>query len=325
MVRVLSGIQPTGELQLGNYMGAVRYWAAEQYETDSLFCVVDLHALSIERTRDEVRDGTLRKAAELLACGLDPDVCTVFAQSLVPAHAELGWLMECTASFGELRRMTQFKEKSEGKENVRVGLFTYPCLMAADILLYDTDRVPVGDDQRQHLELTRDLAMRWNSRYGTTFVIPEATIPKAGARVMDLQDPTSKMSKTGAAPGRIDVFEDPAAITRKIQRAVTDTGGEVRYDPATKPGVSNLLELLAIATGETPEATAKQYTQYGPLKSATAEAIVEMLRQPRERFTKLVEDPGYIAGVLAAGAAKAAALAAPVLARARESIGLLPA
>jgi tryptophanyl-tRNA synthetase len=325
MARVFSGIQPTGDMQLGNYLGAVRHWATEQHENDSLFCVVDLHALSIERAVNEVRDSTLRKTAELLACGLDPDVCTLFAQSHVPAHAELAWLMECTASFGELRRMTQFKEKSGGKENVRVGLFTYPCLMAADILLYDTNRVPVGDDQRQHLELTRDLAMRWNSRYGETFVIPEASIPEEGARIMDLQDPTAKMSKTLPPAGRIDVFEDPAAITRKVQRAVTDTDGEVRYDPEKKPGVSNLLELLAIATDDTPKHVAAEFTQYGPLKAATAEAIIELLRPGRERFAALQNDPAYLSDVLGKGAVKATGLAAPILARARAAIGLLPA
>jgi tryptophanyl-tRNA synthetase len=267
---------------------------------------------------------TLRKATELLACGLDPDVCTLFVQSHVPAHTGLSWLMECTATFGELRRMTQFKDKSDGQEGVRVGLLTYPCLMAADILLYDTDRVPVGDDQRQHLELARDLALRWNSRYGDTFRVPEAAIPKIGARVMDLQAPTVKMSKSRGTPqGRINIFEDPATISRKIKRAVTDTGSEVRFDPAAKPGVSNLLELLAATTGSTPAELATRYAQYGPLKADTAAAVVELLAPVQERFRELESDPGHVTEVLAKGAAKAGAIGGPVLARARESIGLL--
>jgi tryptophanyl-tRNA synthetase len=322
MVRVFSGIQPTGDMQLGNYVGAVRYWAQDQHNADSLFCVVDLHALTVERSPDEVRNGTLRKAAELMACGLDPEICTLFVQSHVPAHAELAWLMECTASFGELRRMTQFKDKSGGQESVRAGLFVYPCLMAADILLYDTDRVPVGDDQRQHLELARDLAIRWNGRYGSTFVVPEAAIPRTGARVMDLQEPTAKMSKSNADQGTIGVFEDPAVITRKIMRAVTDTDGEVRFDPATKPGVSNLLDLLAIATGSTPQAVAEGYSQYGPLKADTAAAVVEMVRPLQERFRELQADSASVRDVLAKGASKASTLAEPVLARARTAVGL---
>jgi tryptophanyl-tRNA synthetase len=323
-MRVLSGIQPTGDMQLGNYVGAVRYWAEDQYRADSFFCVVNLHGLTVERTPEEMRAGTLRKGAELLACGLDPDVCTLFVQSHVSAHAELAWLMECTASMGELRRMTQFKDKGAGQDSVRAGLFTYPCLMAADILLYDTDRVPVGDDQRQHLELTRDLAIRWNGRYGQTFVVPEAAIPHAGARIMDLQMPRVKMSKSNPPAGTISVCEDAASIRRKIMRAVTDTDTEVRYDPADKPGVSNLLEMLAIATGSTPSAVAERYSQYGELKKDTAEAVLEMLRPVQERFAALAADEAYISEVFAKGAAKASAVAEPVLRRAQSAIGLLP-
>jgi len=324
MVRVFSGIQPTGDMQLGNYLGAVRFWAEDQHRADSFFCVVDLHALTQEQDPAGLRDATIRKATELLACGLDPEVCTLFVQSHVPAHSELSWLMECTASFGELRRMTQFKDKSEGQEGVRAGLFTYPCLMAADILLYDTDRVPVGDDQRQHLELARDLAIRWNHRYGATFTVPEAAIPKTGARVMDLQEPTAKMSKSRGTPqGRIDVFEDPGAIAKKIKRAVTDADTEVRYDPQAKPGVSNLLELLAVTTGAQPEELAARYTQYGPLKGDTADAVVEFLRPVQERFKELEADPGHVRDVLAVGQDKAAAVAAGVLVRAQAAIGLL--
>jgi len=324
MARVFSGIQPTGDMQLGNYLGAVRSWVEDQHVADCLFCIVDLHALTEEQGPAVVRARTLRKATELLACGLDPDVCTLFVQSHVASHTQLAWLMECTASFGELRRMTQFKDKSDGREGVRVGLFTYPCLMAADILLYDTDRVPVGDDQRQHLELARDLAVRWNSRYGDTFTVPEAVFPKTGARVMDLQDPTSKMSKSRGTPqGRIDVFEDPAAITRKVMRAVTDAGADVLYDPAAKPGVSNLLELLAVATGSTPTAVAGGYHQYGALKTDTAAAIVELLAPLRERVAELEGDPGFVHEVIAKGAATAATVAEAVLSRAQRAVGLL--
>ncbi|GAC1588627.1 MAG: tryptophan--tRNA ligase [Acidimicrobiales bacterium] len=324
MARVLSGIQPTGDMQLGNYLGAVRHWADDQHRADSFFCVVDLHALTQEHDPSVLGPATIRKATELLACGLDPDTCTLFIQSHVPAHSQLSWLMECTASFGELRRMTQFKDKSEGQEGVRVGLFTYPCLMAADILLYDTDRVPVGDDQRQHLELARDLAIRWNHRYGDTFHVPEAAIPTAGARVMDLQEPTAKMSKSRGTPqGRIDVFDEPGAIAKKIKRAVTDADGEVRYDPKAKPGVSNLLELLAVATGSTPAEAATRYDQYGPLKAATAEAVIELLRPVQERFRELDGDRAHVRRVLSDGAAKATEVAAAVLGRATAAVGLL--
>ena len=325
MDRVFSGIQPTGVLHLGNYLGAVRWWVADQHTSDARFCVVDLHALTAEHDPATLGDATLRKAQELLACGLDPDVCTLFVQSHVSEHSELCWLLQCIASVGELRRMTQFKDKSDGQEGVRAALLTYPCLMAADILLYDTNRVPVGDDQRQHLELARDLAIRWNHRYGDTFVVPDAAIPRVGARVMDLQEPRAKMSKSRGNPqGRVEVFEDPASITRKIRRAVTDTGSEVRYDPATKPGVSNLLELLAVTTDRTPEEVAEKYTQYGPLKSDTADAVVEFLRPLQARFRELEADPTGVRDVLAKGAEKALAVAGPVLARAQQAIGLLP-
>jgi len=324
-MRVFSGIQPTGDMQLGNYLGAVRHWVDYQHQADAIFCVVDLHALTNEQDPAALHAATVRKATELLAAGLDPDVCTLFVQSHVPAHTEMAWLMECTASFGELRRMTQFKEKSEGQEGARVGLFAYPCLMAADILLYDTDQVPVGDDQRQHLELTRDLALRWNARYGPTFVVPEASIPAMGARVMDLQEPTAKMSKSRGTPqGRIDALEEPASIRRKIKRAVTDTEGEVRYDRATKPGVSNLLELLAVLTGDPPEKVAGRYTQYGALKDDTAEAVIEYLRPFHARFEALAADPDHVSAVLRTGAAKASAIAEVVLGRARVAIGLVP-
>ena len=327
MTRVFSGIKPTGNVHLGNLLGALVHWVEDQHRADSIYCVVDLHALTVQQDPAQVRETTLRLAQALLAVGLDPSVCTLFVQSHVHEHAELAWLMECTASYGELSRMTQFKDKSgnAGQGFVSGGLFTYPALMAADILLYDTDLVPVGDDQRQHVELTRDVAERFNSRYGQTFVVPEATFPVAGARVMDLQDPTSKMSKSeDQAAGTILLLDDPKAIEKKIKRAVTDTESEVRYDIATKPGVSNLLSILGAATGRTPEEAAVGYTQYGPLKADTAAAVIERLAPIQARYAELGQDPAELSRTLAAGAAKATEVAAPTLARAKANIGLLP-
>jgi tryptophanyl-tRNA synthetase len=325
VTRVFSGIQPSGALHLGNLLGAVRNWVVDQHEADSLFCVVDLHALTTPKDPAELREATVTLAQLLMACGLDPDVCTLFVQSHVPAHAEGAWLMECTVSFGELRRMTQFKDKSDKAEFISAGLFTYPALMAADILLYETSRVPVGDDQRQHLEIARDIAIRFNSRYGDTFVVPEAAIPRAGARVMDLQQPTSKMSKSDAtSPGTIYVLDELGAIERKIKRAVTDTETEVRYDTAAKPGVSNLLSILAACTGREPDEVAGDYEQYGKLKADTAAAVVEFLRPIQARYRELAADPAETARLLAKGATKATELSAPVLQRAKAAIGLLP-
>ncbi len=327
MTRVLSGIQPTGEIHLGNYVGAIRQWALDQHEHDSFFCVVDLHALSADVDPETLRAKTIEVAAILMAGGLDPDVCTLFVQSHIHQHAELGWLLGCVASMGELRRMTQFKDKTaKGDEGAaRVGLFTYPVLQAADILLYDTDRVPVGADQRQHLELCRDIAQRFNQRYGETFVLPDAAIPKVGARVMDLQDPTMKMSKSRSSPhGKVLVVEPPETITKKIRRAVTDNETEVRYDPMNKPGVSNLLELLGVATGVAPHDLAEKYSQYGQLKADAAAAVVEFLRPVQTRFRELSEDPGHVEDVLARGAGKAQAVAEKTFARASKAMGLLP-
>ena len=326
MATVFSGVQPSGDITLGNYVGALRHHVAAQGERDVIYCVVDLHALTVPQDPAEVRRRTLEVAMVWLAAGIDPDVAILFVQSHVHEHPELAWLLECTASFGELRRMTQFKDKSAGQEFVSAGLFTYPALMAADILLYGTDEVPVGDDQRQHVELTRDLAERFNARYGPTFTVPRAVIPPVGARVMDLQEPTRKMSKSAESPqGVIQLLEDPASIERKIKRAVTDTETEVRYDPAAKPGVSNLLALLSAATGVAPAELAGRYTQYGPLKADTAAAVVEMVRPVQARFAELAADPGEVASVLAKGAAKAQSIASATLARARDAVGLLPA
>jgi tryptophanyl-tRNA synthetase len=325
MTRVFSGIKPTGPVQLGNLLGALRHWVADQDEAETIFCVVDLHALTVPQDPTELRNRTLELAQLLLAIGIDPNRSTLFVQSHVPEHAELSWLMECTASFGELRRMTQFKDKSDGSEFVSAGLFTYPALMAADILLYDTDRVPVGDDQKQHLELARDLALRFNNRYGSTFVVPEPAIAKVGARVMDLQNPTKKMSKSEDSPqGTILVLEDLDAVAKKIKRAVTDTETEVRFDPTEKPGVSNLLSILSACTSIEPAVLADSYTRYGDLKAAVAEAVVETLRPIQQRYDELAADPSGTAAILAQGAEKARSIAGPVLKRARTNIGLLP-
>jgi tryptophanyl-tRNA synthetase len=324
MARVFSGIKPTGNVHLGNLLGALVRWVDDQHRADSVYCVVDLHALTVPQDPEELRAATLRLSQILLAVGLDPEVCTLFVQSHVPQHTEMAWLMECTASFGELSRMTQFKDKSDRADFVSAGLFTYPALMAADILLYDTDQVPVGDDQRQHVELTRDVAVRFNSRYGPTFTVPEATFPAAGARIMDLQDPTSKMSKSDdAAPGTILVLDDPKVIEKKIKRAVTDTESEVRFDVEAKPGVSNLLSILAAATDRTPQEAGTGYTQYGPLKADTAAAVIERLAPIQERYATLVADPAETQRLLARGAEKAEALASATLARAKQAIGLV--
>jgi tryptophanyl-tRNA synthetase len=326
MPRVFSGIQPTGELHLGNYLGAVRRWVSDQHEADSFYCVVDLHALTVPQDPAELRAKTLQLAQLLLAIGLDPTVCTLFVQSHVAEHARLAWLMECTASVGELRRMTQFKEKGDRAEFISAGLFTYPALQAADILLYDTDRVPVGDDQRQHLELARDLALRFNSRYGETFVVPEHAIPPVGARIMDLQEPTRKMSKSVDSPqGTVLVLDPPEVLTKKLKRAVTDTEAEVRFDPEAKPGVSNLLSILGAVTGREPEACAEGYSQYGPLKADVAEALVEALRPVQDRYAELAADPAETARLLGVGAAKAQEVAAATYRRAADACGLLPA
>lgn len=325
MARVFSGIQPTGNVHLGNYLGAMRRWTVDQHEHDSIYCVVDLHALTLPQDPEELRAATLRLAQILLAVGLDPDVCTLFVQGHVPAHTGLAWLMECTVSYGELRRMTQFKDKADRADFVSGGLLTYPALMAADILLYDTDQVPVGDDQRQHVEIARDIAERFNGRFGETFVVPRATFPPAGARVMDLQNPTAKMSKSAEGPGTILLLDDPKVIEKKIKRAVTDTETEVRYDREAKPGVSNLLDILGAATGRSPEAAAEGYAQYGPLKADTAAAVVEALAPVQARYAELEADPGETERILAVGAAKAAERAEATLARAHTNVGLLPA
>ncbi|HEX3333059.1 MAG TPA: tryptophan--tRNA ligase [Acidimicrobiales bacterium] len=327
MNRVLSGIKPSGSFTLGNYLGALRHWVTfqDQPDTEAFYCVVDLHALTEEIEPAELRANTLDAALNMLAIGLEPDRCTLFVQSHVAEHTRLTWLLECTASYGEMSRMTQFKDKVGRQEQVRVSLFTYPVLMAADILLYDANEVPVGDDQRQHLELTRELANRFNNRYGETFVVPDAAIPGTAARVMDLQHPERKMSKTIDSPlGTIGLLDSDEDITRKVRRAVTDTDGEMRYDRAAKPGLANLLELLAAATGRTPQEVAKDYGNYGDLKKDVAAALSEMLRPIRDRRAALDGDLAYVDAVLERGAARAGEVAGATYARAADAMGLLP-
>ena len=324
MKRVLSGIAPSGDFTLGNYLGALRHWVTFQDDHDAFYCVVDLHALTVQIDPAVLRRNTLDAALNLLSVGLDPLRCTIFVQSHVPEHTRLTWLLECTATVGELRRMTQFKEKGRGQETVRASLFTYPVLMAADILLYDAAFVPVGDDQRQHLELARELAVRFNGRYGETFTVPEAAIPGAAARVMDLQHPERKMSKSVESPlGTIGLLDSTEQITRKVRKAVTDTDGEVRYDRAAKPGLANLLDLLAGATDRSPQEVAAGYTRYGDLKKDVAEALDELLRPVRQRRAALEADLAYVDAVLAEGADDAHGIAANTYARASDAIGLL--
>ena len=328
MTRVLSCIQPTGAVHLGNYLGALRNWVGGQHENDVFHGIVDLHALTITEEPGVLGENTLDLAAVLFAIGLDPDVATIFVQSHVAEHSQLGWVMECTASFGEMSRMTQFKDKSSRREHlfISAGLFTYPALQAADILLYDTNEVPVGEDQRQHIEITRDIATRFNHRFGETFVIPEAVTPAAGARVMDLQDPTSKMSKSASSSnGCVMLLDDPKLIMKKFKRAVTDSDSEVRYDVTEKPGVSSLLDILSAATGTTPQAAAEGYTQYGALKTDTGEAVVAMLEPIQARYHELIGDRAELARLLQIGSGKAREVASATLQRAYDAIGLVPA
>ena len=322
---MLSCIQPTGQVHLGNYLGALRNWVAGQHAGDVFHGIVDLHALTVTETPGTLGTNTLDLAAMLFAVGLDPDVATIFVQSHVPEHTQLGWIMECTVSFGELSRMTQFKDKSARKEAdfVSAGLFTYPALQAADILLYDAEEVPVGDDQRQHIEITRDIALRFNHRFGDTFVVPKAVTPAAGARVMDLQNPTSKMSKsTDTDAGIIYLTDSPSDIEKKFKRAVTDSDNSVSYDRERKPGVSNLLDILSVATNTPVAALAENYSQYGKLKTDTGAAVAAMLEPIRTRYEQLKGDPGELSRLLRIGAERAQGVAATTLDRAYRAIGL---
>lgn len=327
MARVLSCIQPTGAVHLGNYLGALRNWVTGQHQNDVFHGIVDLHALTVTDTPGVLGQNTVELAAVLFAVGLDPNVATVFVQSHVPEHSQLGWIMECTVSFGELSRMTQFKDKSAKREAdfVSAGLFTYPALQAADILLYDAQEVPVGDDQRQHIEITRDIAIRFNHRFGETFVLPKAVTPPAGARVMDLLDPTSKMSKSSETEaGCVYLLDPPAAIEKKFKRAVTDSENEVRYDREAKPGIANLLDILSAVTGSPPQQLAEQYSQYGALKVDCGAAVAAMLAPIQQRYSELMNDPAELGRLLRIGAQKAGEVAQATLARAQSAIGLYP-
>lgn len=318
--RAFSAFKPTGHLTLGNLLGAIVPAVRLQDEADCVYAVADLHALTVRHDPDRLRARTLEAATLLLACGLDRSL--VYIQSRVPAHTELAYLLESTAYFGEMRRMIQFKEKSAGQEEVRLSLLTYPALMAADILLHRVDLVPVGEDQRQHVELTRDLALRFNRLYGQTFTVPEAVHPRLAARVMDLTMPTAKMGKSdGSVAGTIYLLDPPADVRHKIMRAVTDSGTEVRYDPRDKPGVSNLLTLLAVCSGQPIDSIAHQ--TYGALKRETADAVVETLRPVQERYAELSADPAELARTLAAGAARAVERTADLMVAARTAIGVL--
>lgn len=327
--RAFSGIQPTGEAHLGNYLGAIRGWVALQDMHECFFCIVDLHSMTLSWDPETLRRETVSKGAELLACGIDPDKSVLFVQSHVPAHSELAWVFMCIARMGELRRMVQFKEKSRGEtESVGVGLFTYPVLQAADVLLYQAHGVPVGEDQRQHVELMRDLAVRFNSAFGTTFVVPEPWIPDAGARVMALDDPTQKMSKSegDVRPGSVIGLTDSAeAITKKVKAAVTDSGREIQIAP-DKPAITNLLTIYSLVD-ETPVAELEdrfKSSGYGDFKLALAEAVSERLRPIRERYEELMNDPGETERLLAKGATRAAEVAEATMGDVRQRVGLGP-
>ena len=325
--RVLSGIQPTaGSFQLGNYLGAVRNWVAQQDGNDAFYMVVDLHAITVEQDPTELRSNIALAYAQIIAAGVDPAVSTLFVQSHVPEHAQLGWVMQCLTGFGEASRMTQFKDKSAraGSDHVSVGLFTYPILQVADILVYQADGVPVGEDQRQHLELTRDLAQRFNTRYGQTFTVPKPLIVKETAKILDLQDPTAKMSKS-LPNGAVFLLDDPKVITKRIKSAVTDSETEVRFDPAAKPGVSNLLTILATLTDRDVETVAKSYEGqgYGALKADTAEAVVAFAAPFAARVRELLDDPAELHRLMAHGAAKARTVAAPTLATVYDRLGFV--
>jgi tryptophanyl-tRNA synthetase len=327
--RVLSGIQPTADsFHLGNYLGAIRQWVTLQETYDAFYCVVDLHAITVPQDPAQLRRRTRVAAAQLFGAGLDPDKCTVFVQSHIPEHAELGWVLSCLTGFGEASRMVQFKDKSlkSGSDQASVGLFTYPILQAADILLYQSDQVPVGEDQRQHLELTRDLAQRFNHRFGGTFVVPGPYIVKDVAKITDLADPSVKMSKSSSAPqGIIDVLEDPASVRRKISRAVTDLGSEVRFDEEGKPGVTNLLRIYSALTGLDVADLEQRYAGagYGAFKKDLAEVVVDSLAPIRERTEKMLADEAELDRLLAVGAARAREVASQTMVQVRDRVGFL--
>ena len=324
-MRIFSGIQPTGAKHIGNLIGGFRQYAATQERGESFFCIVDLHSITVEYEPAAFREETLDLAALLFATGLDPERSTVFVQSHVPAHAEAAWLLGSVTSFGHLGRMTQFKDKSDRHEFVSAGLFTYPVLMAGDILLYQTDIVPIGDDQRQHLELTRDVAERFNSRYGETFVVPEGVYPEVGARIMDLQEPTNKMSTTiGTAQGTVRLLDEPDVIRKKFRAAVTDSGSEVRRGD-DKPGVTNLIDILSALTGDPPEAVEARYdgAGYGQFKTEVGEAVVEAVTPIQARYRELRSDAAELQRLLARGAEKARKASQPTLEAMYDRMGFV--
>ncbi len=327
--RVLSGIQPTHDsFHLGNYLGAIKQWVDLQSSNDAFYCVVDLHALTIETKPEELKRRTLASVAQLIALGLDPEKCTLFIQSHVPAHNQLAWVLECLTGFGEASRMTQFKDKSQkaGSDRTVVGLFTYPILQAADILLYQANKVPVGEDQRQHIELTRDLGQRFNSKFGETFTIPEGYILKAGAKINDLQDPTAKMSKSSSSgAGVIELMDSPEINTKKIKSAVTDTGREIIFDEKDKPGISNLLSIYSALTGKDIGASQKDFEGkgYGDFKGAVAEVVIDYLKPVRDKANELLQDEAHLNKLLKIGAEKADAVASKTLKDTYNALGLI--
>ncbi len=325
-MRIFSGIRASGDKTLGNYSGGFRQYVTTQEQGEAFFCIVDLHSITTPYEPDELREATLSLAAMLFATGLDSERSTVFAQSHVTAHAEAAWLLGAVAGFGELRRMTQFKDRAAEQEFVSSGLFNYPVLMAGDILLYQTDIVPVGDDQRQHVELTRDIAERFNQRYGETFKVPEVVIPQEGARIRNLQEPERLMSTTRGAPqGVVRMVDPPDVIRKKVKTAVTDSGREVRHEPDEKPGISNLVEIMAVATGESFAEIEARYngTGYGPFKEDVAEAVVQLLQPIQERYGELRADDAELRRLLAVGAEKAAVAARPTLEAMYERMGFV--
>ena len=323
--RIFSGIQPSGDLTLGSYMGAIKNWVALQNDYDCLYCIVDMHAITVRQIPADLRRRTLEQLAQYIACGLDPEKNIMFVQSHVPQHAELSWVLSCYTQFGELSRMTQFKQKSQQHaDNITAGLFTYPVLMAADILLYQTDLVPVGEDQKQHVELCRDIATRFNYTYSDTFTLPEPFIPKMGARIMSLGNPENKMSKSDP-DGCVYLMDKPEDIMRKFKRAVTDCETAVRYDRENKPGVSNLLTIYCAATGKSVEEAEAEFTGqgYGVFKPAVGEAVVELLRPVREQAQQLLGDKAYLERIYKSGAERASALAEKTLRKVYKKVGFV--
>ncbi|MBQ9298139.1 MAG: tryptophan--tRNA ligase [Clostridia bacterium] len=325
--RVLSGIQATGKLTLGNYLGALNTWVKMQEEYECYYMIADLHTLTVRREAEELRKNTLNLIAMYIAAGLDPENNTIFIQSHIPAHSELSWILGCYTYMGELNRMTQFKDKSaKHADNINSGLFTYPVLMAADILIYNADYVPVGEDQRQHLELTRDIAERFNSIYGETFVIPEGYTKKEGARIMGLQNPEAKMSKSSTNPNDVIFLEDePEVIMKKFKKAVTDSEGIVKYNPETKPGISNLMEIYSVITGKTKEEIEKEFEGqgYGFFKEAVGKAVVEKLKPVQEKYKELQENPEYLENIYRKGAEQARIIATKTIEDVKRKVGLV--